>query len=251
MLSTNHHAFVVLFQDEAAEINRTGHEVLECVGGQVSLEMQLPKLLWLKRHAAASCWARARHFFDLPDWLTYRATGGGAASPPARSLCSLVCTWNYWVRLSGNVVGWDRDFFSAAGLWDLAAEDWARIGGEGGTVLCPGSAVGLGLSATAAAELGGLSAGTPVGTSLIDAHAGMLGMLPAAGGEPLEGRLGKKQQRENKMNLVLKQSCKNLLARQLLRRFLILLAQNVMEPIFVNVVKLQVHLFFRITYFGF
>ncbi len=194
--------FVVFLQAEAAEINRTGHEVLECVGGQVSLEMQLPKLLWLKRHAAASCWARARHFFDLPDWLTYRATTAGAASPPARSLCSLVCKWNYWVRLSGNVVGWDRDFFSAAGLGDLAGEDWARIGGEGGMVLCPGSPVGLGLSAAAAAELGGLAAGTPVGTSLIDAHAGMLGMLPAAGSEPLEGRLGRKQQIENEKKLV-------------------------------------------------
>ena len=189
--------FVVFLQAEAAEINRTGHEVLECVGGQVSLEMQLPKLLWLKRHAAASCWARARHFFDLPDWLTYRATTCGTASTPSRSLCSLVCKWNYWVRPSGNVVGWDREFFSAAGLGDLAAEDWARIGGEGGTVVqCPGSAVGPGLSAAAAAELGGLAAGTPVGTSLIDAHAGMLGMLPAAGSEPLEGRLGTKQQRE-------------------------------------------------------
>jgi len=160
--------------------------------------MQLPKLLWLKRYAAASCWARARRFFDLPDWLTYRAVGG-AASPAAdsRSLCSLVCKWNYWVRLSGQVVGWDRAFFRAVGLEDLAAEDWARISGGGSTVLCPGSPVGAGLSAAAAAELGGLAVGTPVGTSLIDAHAGMLGMLPGAGSKPLEGRLGTTQQLEN------------------------------------------------------
>ena len=71
---------VILWQDhralgEAAEVNRGGHEVLKFVGGRISPEMQPPKLLWLKRHLRRECWDKAGHFFDLSDYLTYRATG--------------------------------------------------------------------------------------------------------------------------------------------------------------------------------
>ena len=71
---------VILWQDhravqEAEEINRRGHEVLQFVGGQISPEMQPPKLLWLKRNLQTDCWDKAGHFFDLSDYLTYRATG--------------------------------------------------------------------------------------------------------------------------------------------------------------------------------
>ena len=37
-------------KEEAAMINSTKHELLDNVGGSVSLEMQLPKLLWLRRY---------------------------------------------------------------------------------------------------------------------------------------------------------------------------------------------------------
>ena len=71
---------VVLWQDhravgEALEINEKGHGVLEFVGGRISPEMQPPKLLWLKRNLPEVCWDRAAHFFDLSDYLTYKATG--------------------------------------------------------------------------------------------------------------------------------------------------------------------------------
>ena len=36
-------------KEEAAAINSTKHPLLDNVGGSVSLEMQLPKLLWLRR----------------------------------------------------------------------------------------------------------------------------------------------------------------------------------------------------------
>ena len=59
---------------EAREINDTQDEVLRYVGGSISPEMEMPKLLWLKRHLRASFDA-AGHFFDLADFLSWRATG--------------------------------------------------------------------------------------------------------------------------------------------------------------------------------
>lgn len=154
--------------EEADIINKTNHPVLDYVGGKVSLEMELPKLMWIKKNRFETTWKEADRFFDLPDWLTYRATGSSS-----RSLCSLVCKWNYRVSKEGETLGWDSDLFSSIGLHDLAKEGWRAIGDK---VLQPGEPVGSGLSQRAAADLG-LVPGTPVGASLIDAHAGGLGML--------------------------------------------------------------------------
>lgn len=151
---------------EADRITATGHDVLRYVGGRVSLEMQTPKLLWLKQRLPAS-WARAARFFDLPDFLTYRATGD-----ETRSLCSTTCKWTY---LAHHKSGWQGDFFRAIELGELVDEDYRRIGR---TIRHMGSPIGDGLTAAAAAELG-LRAGTPVGVSIIDAHAGGLGVLGA------------------------------------------------------------------------
>lgn len=151
---------------EAERINAGGHDVLRYVGGRVSLEMQTPKLLWLKHHLPEA-WARTALFLDLPDFLTWRATGS-----TTRSLCSTVCKWTYL----GQEGRWDEGFFRAIGLEDLAAEGFRRIGTE---ILPVGQPIPGGLSATAAMELG-LPAGIPVGTSAIDAHAGGLGVIGAA-----------------------------------------------------------------------
>jgi FGGY-family pentulose kinase len=151
---------------EAERINAGGHNVLRYVGGRVSLEMETPKLVWLKTHRPDS-WRRARHFFDLPDYLTWRATGS-----ESRSLCSLVCKWTYL----GHENRWDDGYLRAVGLGDLVDEGFARIGRE---VLPLGTSVGAGLDARAAAELG-LPLGTPVGTSAIDAHAGGIGTIGVA-----------------------------------------------------------------------
>ena len=66
-------------QAEAAAINGSGHEVLRYVGGQVSVEMEVPKLLWLKRHMPDSFHAATR-FLDLCDFLSYKATGSDGQS---------------------------------------------------------------------------------------------------------------------------------------------------------------------------
>ncbi len=149
--------------EQAERINRTGADVLAYVGGRISPEMQTPKLLWLRENMPQS-WARTALFFDLPDFLTWRATGADS-----RSLCSTVCKWTYL----GHERRWDAAYFRAIGLDDLADEGFRRIGTE---ILPMGTAVGQGLSARAAAELG-LEPGIPVGTSAIDAHAGGIGTI--------------------------------------------------------------------------
>ena len=149
--------------DQTDRINAGGYEVLRYVGGRLSPEMQTPKLLWLKEQLPQS-WGRAAHFFDLPDFLTWRATGA-----TRRSLCSLVCKWTYL----GHEGRWDDAYLRAIGLGDLVEEGYARIGSDVGAV---GSAIGGGLTVEAARELG-LTPGIAVGTSMIDAHAGGIGVI--------------------------------------------------------------------------
>ncbi|MCK1494246.1 FGGY-family carbohydrate kinase [Bradyrhizobium sp. 180] len=148
---------------EARLINETEDAVLRYVGGSISPEMQMPKLLWLKRHLRASFDA-AGYFFDLADYLAWRATGS-----LQRSTCTVTCKWNYLAHDGG----WSAPFFKRIGLSDFVSETCARIGTE---MVAPGTRLGAGLTPAAAAELG-LSPGTPVGASLIDAHAGGIGAI--------------------------------------------------------------------------
>ncbi|WP_061933952.1 FGGY-family carbohydrate kinase [Aureimonas sp. AU22] len=152
---------------EAERINATGHPVLQYVGGRISPEMETPKLLWLKENKPDT-FAAAEHFFDLADYLSWRATGS-----TARSVCTITCKWTYLAH-EGR---WDEDYFRTIGLSEFADEGFARIGRE---VLDIGEPVGAGLTAEAAADLG-LVAGTPVGAALIDAHAGGVGTVSGVG----------------------------------------------------------------------
>jgi D-ribulokinase len=133
---------------DAEAIDATAHPVLQFVGGSISPEMETPKLRWVKRELPDT-WRRVARWFDLPDFLTWRASGADA-----RSLCSTVCKWTYL----GHERRWDPSYFASVGLEDLAADRFAKIGAS---VLSPGENVG-GLAATAAEELG-LRAGTAVG----------------------------------------------------------------------------------------
>ncbi|KAG8461421.1 hypothetical protein KFE25_010608 [Diacronema lutheri] len=157
---------------EADAINHTRHAALRTVGGHVSPEMQMPKLLWLKRYRPDS-FAAARHFFDLADFLTFRATWHDGAAP-CRSACTLGCKWNFGASSDG----WDDNFLEAIGLAELAAEAHARIGPA--TPHALGAPVGNGLCASAADALGGLRVGIAVSAGAIDAHAGALGCLGSA-----------------------------------------------------------------------
>lgn len=154
---------------ETREINAGRADVLRYVGGQISPEMQTPKLLWLKRHAPASYYG-AGHFLDLADFLSLRATGSDA-----RSTCTVTCKWTYLAHERR----WSDAFFESIGLGDLSLHEHARIGRR---IVEPGTALGSGLTVQAAAELG-LPRGIAVGASLIDAHAGAIGTLGSRGGD--------------------------------------------------------------------
>jgi len=148
---------------EARLVNETHDDVLRHVGGSISPEMEIPKLLWLKRHLPSS-YRSAGHFFDLADYLSFRATGS-----TARSICTLACKWNFLAHERR----WSERYFERVGLGDLASDSYAKIGNE---IVAPGTPLGTGLSKSAAQDFG-LLEGTPVGASLIDAHAGGVGTI--------------------------------------------------------------------------
>jgi FGGY-family pentulose kinase len=154
--------------EEAEECTRTGHEVLGFVGGVMSPEMELPKLMWLKRHLPDR-WARAGLFLDLADFLTWKASGS-----LARSQCTLTCKWTY---LAHENPGWRADFLTMVGLSDLL---------ERGQLPDRATPIGedLGPLTAESAEALGLTTACRVGAGLIDAHAGALGVMGAIAGTP-------------------------------------------------------------------
>jgi FGGY-family pentulose kinase len=146
---------------EADELSATGHPVLDYSGGSLSPEMEMPKLMWLKRRLPMT-WERTGYLFDLADFMTWKATG-----LPARSRCTLTAKWNY---LAHRDEGWQEDFLALAGL-----EDLLERGGLSAETVPAGQAIGV-LSMEAALELG-LDTGCGVTAGLIDAYAGAFGVL--------------------------------------------------------------------------
>ncbi len=157
---------------QARKLTEQGHEVISYLGGKVSPEHAIPKVMWMKQNLPDT-WQRAHRFYDLPDWLTYRATGRDV-----RSLCTTVCKWTY---LGHEKEGqrWNKEFFRKNRLGDVVKR------GAFGEVIEPMGDCAGGLNYQSAHELG-LEVGTPVAVGIIDAHAGGLGVLgmgkkPSAG----------------------------------------------------------------------
>jgi len=67
-------------------------------------------MLWLKNHMPSSLFQNCM-FFDLPDWLSYRAT-----EDLARSNCSLACKCSYVPPGVEGSKGWNDEFFTEIGL---------------------------------------------------------------------------------------------------------------------------------------
>lgn len=149
---------------EAEEINSSGDDALNYVGGEVSPEMELPKILWLKKHLPEK-YNNISKLFDLADFLVFRATGQAV-----RSVCTKSCKWNYLAHKQA----WAHTLLEKSNLTDIILE-----GKVDGPISDLGTKAGY-LSELAASELG-LTTKTAVSTGIIDAHAGGLAII---GDEP-------------------------------------------------------------------
>ncbi|KAL4965388.1 FGGY-family carbohydrate kinase [Aspergillus stella-maris] len=160
---------------ETEKINATNHNLLRYVGGRMSVEMEIPKVMWLKNNMPKELFDECS-FYDLADALTHIATGN-----EKRSYCSVVCKQGYIpVGVDGSVKGWQEDFLAQIGLQDLAEDDFKRMGGVDGVngdYLSAGELVGT-LCEKAASDLG-LPAGIAIGSGVIDAYAGWIGTVGA------------------------------------------------------------------------
>ncbi|AEM22433.1 putative carbohydrate kinase [Brachyspira intermedia PWS/A] len=145
---------------EADEINSKKFDVLKYVGGKISVEMEIPKILWLKRNLPEN-YKRVKQFFDLADFLQYKACGSNI-----RSSCTVACKWTYLAHENK----WDEKFFKSLDLYDLIEEN--KIGN---IIKEPGIFAGN-LTEESSKELG-LSTNVKVAVGMIDAHAGGLGSL--------------------------------------------------------------------------
>lgn len=180
--------------DETDEINSTNDECLKFVGGKMSIEMELPKMKWLKNNLPPKTFKSCK-FYDLADFLTMKATG-----KETRSFCSVVCKQGYVPKgIVANRNGWSMEFLNKIDLPELCENNFERLGGlDGinGTYLTAGETIG-GLTEEAADELG-LTTDCYVGSGVIDAYAGWIGTVAAPTNIPIPELI---KQDEDKLGL--------------------------------------------------
>ncbi|KAG7798565.1 hypothetical protein KL929_001608 [Ogataea haglerorum] len=181
---------IILWMDHRAEvevneINATHDECLKYVGGKMSIEMELPKMKWLKNHMpkdsnGESLFKQCK-FYDLADFLTHKATGF-----ETRSFCSTVCKQGYIPEGITNRNGWSSEFLNKIDLPELVEDNFRRLGGVNGVngkFLSAGETVGS-LTERSAEQLG-LTTDCYVGSGVIDAYAGWIGTVAAQTETPI------------------------------------------------------------------
>lgn len=176
---TNNDQNIILWMDhramkETEEINSSGDKCLKYVGGQMSVEMEIPKIKWLKNNLEAGIFQDCK-FFDLPDYLTFKATG-----KENRSFCSAVCKQGFLpVGVEGSDIGWSKEFLNSIGLSELTKNDFERLGGSlrEKNFLTAGECISP-LDKKAACQLG-LTEHCVVSSGIIDAYAGWVGTVAA------------------------------------------------------------------------
>lgn len=130
--------------------------------------METPKLVWIAENLPLVWADKNISYFDLPDFLVYKATNCNHI----RSRCTTVCKWTFLAH--DQKQGWQDDFFSQIGLQDLVS-NYAQIG----SIIRPvGEPVANGVTEEASSQLH-LPIGTAVAVSIIDAHAGGIGIIGA------------------------------------------------------------------------
>lgn len=176
---------IILWMDHRAsvetdEINATNDECLKYVGGKMSIEMELPKIKWLKTHMPDKMFTDCK-FYDLADYLTMKATGR-----ETRSFCSVVCKQGYIPSGITNRNGWSEEFLNKINLSELCENDFAKLGGldgVNGIYLTVGETVGP-LTEVSANALG-LTPNCFVGSGVIDAYSGWIGTVAAPTNLPI------------------------------------------------------------------
>ena len=95
----------------------------------MSIEMEIPKVLWLKNNMPKELFDRCK-FYDLTDALTHMASGNNI-----RRFSSTFCKQGFVpVVVDGSVKGWQGDFLEEIGLGDLVEDNFKRLGGVNGEV---------------------------------------------------------------------------------------------------------------------
>ncbi|CAI4058156.1 hypothetical protein SKDZ_04G3310 [Saccharomyces kudriavzevii ZP591] len=179
---------IILWMDhramkETEEINSSEDKCLKYVGGQMSVEMEIPKIKWLKNNLRSELFQDCK-FFDLPDYLTFKATG-----KENRSFSSAVCKQGFLpAGVEGSNLGWSEEFLNTIGLSELIENDFEKLGGSlrhKKNFLSAGECIGS-LDWKAARELG-LTENCVVSSGLIDAYAGWVGTVAAKPESPIRG----------------------------------------------------------------
>ncbi|KAL1513586.1 hypothetical protein ABEB36_002980 [Hypothenemus hampei] len=152
---------------ETKKINKTHHQLLQYYGDTAQSFLKESKLMWLKSNLKEECWNKAGHFFDLTDFLTWKATGS-----LVRSSATLTTQWTYEMSVTGTE-GWNGNFLNELGIGELTEDNFHKIGS---VTQRPGTAVGEGLLTNMATEMG-LQAKLPVAMGLPDALSGCLGVV--------------------------------------------------------------------------
>ncbi|WBF11093.1 hypothetical protein N7582_000314 [Saccharomyces uvarum] len=197
---SNNDQNIILWMDhramkETEEINSTGDKCLKYVGGQMSVEMDIPKIKWLKNNLEAEIFKDCK-FFNLPDYLTFKATG-----KENRSFASAVCKQGFLpAGVESSKLGWSEEFLNSIGLSELTTNDFERLGGslrDKKNFLSAGECVGF-LDVNSACELG-LTQHCIVGSGIIDAYAGWVGTVAAKPSSAIPG-LSENEHEKNDIN---------------------------------------------------
>lgn len=118
--------------------------------------MEVPKILWLRNNTSPSKFSKSQ-FFDLPDFLTYRASRRNI-----RSCCSL--TAKFLPDLSK-----PDEFFKLIGLEEVIEQEFRQVGFPTDKTAVSYAGLPVGKMDVKAAEEFGLESSTVVASSLIDA----------------------------------------------------------------------------------